>query len=259
MSILFTNNDLLEYVTENLSSKYCFVLYDLLEELKECTTDGIKSNPPSFSFNYKNHYLFVGKNALKYLKHLPKYEKRVFVSFEPEIFPQVKQYFKNFVISDKVGEGNFNKFFTLSCNKEEFYSKITNQTFTKKEVSLLKTDDWSKNVPNYVKTFLDDDSIMFGIKKQDKIVAVAPAPNIYIGNKVTNFAIIRGVWTSPEYRNKSYSTIVLKTLCKYLFEKKGIKNIYLWVEQNNPAALRVYQKIGFKIDDQWYGALCEFR
>lgn len=256
---LFVNKDLLEYVIENLSSKFCFILYDLLKENKECITAGNNEDPPSFAFKYKNHYIFVGKNAFDYIDFLPKYNRKVFVTSEPNRFSQVNKYFTDITKSDKAGIGNFNKFFTLSCNKDDFYNNESSHKLAEEEVIKLKSADWSINVPKFVKTFLDNDVIIFGIKKHDQIVAVVPAPNIYQGDRVSDFAIIRGVWTLPEYRSKYYSTTILKLLCKHLFEKMSIENIFLWVEQNNPAAIKVYKKVGFKIDDEWYGALCEFR
>jgi len=81
--------------------------------------------------------------------------------------------------------------------------------------------------------------IGFGIFKDNKLVSAATSPEI-----LEDLAIIRGVQTAPEERNKGYSTSVCSALVQKL-QQQG-KDVILYVSKDNPPAIKVYKKIGFK-------------
>jgi len=81
--------------------------------------------------------------------------------------------------------------------------------------------------------------IGYGIFKRNRLVASALSPEI-----LEDLAIIRGVHTAPDERGKGYATSVCSTLVQELI-KQG-KDIMLYVSKDNPPALKVYKKIGFK-------------
>lgn len=56
-------------------------------------------------------------------------------------------------------------------------------------------------------------------------------------------AMIVGVATAREYRGKGYASAVVQTLCRNCFDR-GKK--YLCLFYDNPAAGRIYHRIGFK-------------
>lgn len=62
-------------------------------------------------------------------------------------------------------------------------------------------------------------------------------------------AMIGGVWTACEKRNCGYSTAVVYNLTKDLLAEG--KAPYLFYLQNNFAAGKVYEKIGYKITGSW--------
>jgi predicted GNAT family acetyltransferase len=59
-----------------------------------------------------------------------------------------------------------------------------------------------------------------------------------------DLAIVRGVHTAAEERNKGYSSSVCSVLVQQLL-RQG-RDVILFVSKDNPAAIRVYSKIGFK-------------
>jgi len=81
--------------------------------------------------------------------------------------------------------------------------------------------------------------IGFGIFKGNRLVASAVSPEI-----LEDLAIIRGVHTASEERNKGYATSVCSALVQKLNEQG--KDAMLYVSKDNPPALKVYKKIGFK-------------
>ena len=67
-------------------------------------------------------------------------------------------------------------------------------------------------------------------------VSCAAAPFVY-----DKSAVIAGVFTSENYRNKGYATKCVKTLLNELC-KMGIRDAYLWCEDKN---IKLYENIGF--------------
>jgi len=62
-------------------------------------------------------------------------------------------------------------------------------------------------------------------------------------------ANVGGVYTEPAYRGRGFATACVGDLCRRLLEQVDL--IALSVEGENPASLRLYEKIGFKKIDDW--------
>ena len=88
---------------------------------------------------------------------------------------------------------------------------------------------------------------------KNQITAVAEKSGKIIAKANTNekgfsYHQIGGVYTLPEYRNMGISTALVSYLIENIFSK-GMK-ASLFVKKNNPAAIKVYIKLGFsKIED----------
>ena len=52
--------------------------------------------------------------------------------------------------------------------------------------------------------------------------------------------------SNPSLRNKGYGKEAVKLAVDFGFNNIGLDEIYLWVFEFNPAALRCYEKVGFK-------------
>jgi len=59
---------------------------------------------------------------------------------------------------------------------------------------------------------------------------------------------VQGVWTAADSRGKGYATGVVYGMCKALLEQ--YKFLVLYVEKENAAANRLYQKVGFTVVDE---------
>ena len=63
-------------------------------------------------------------------------------------------------------------------------------------------------------------------------------------------AMLGGVATLPEYVGKGLSTLCVGALCTHLFNK-GLDTVSLFYLQDNDAAGRVYDKLGFRNAGEW--------
>ncbi|MBK5093651.1 MAG: GNAT family N-acetyltransferase [Actinobacteria bacterium] len=62
-------------------------------------------------------------------------------------------------------------------------------------------------------------------------------------------ANVGGVYTEPDFRGRGFATACVGDLCRQLLEQVDL--VAISVERENPASLRLYQKIGFKKIDDW--------
>ncbi len=77
----------------------------------------------------------------------------------------------------------------------------------------------------------------------DVPVSCAVAPFIF-----GNTAVVAGVFTSENHRNKGYATRCVKALLSEL-QKKNIEEVYLWCEDKN---IKLYENIGFSLYGKIY-------
>ena len=109
-------------------------------------------------------------------------------------------------------------------NKHLFYNSFTQHNDVK-----YKQVKWEKLLKN---TYIN------GIVRDDKIVSLG-----YVSNKNIYGANIV-IQTLDDYRGKGYGKMIVEKISRDLL-KDGIMPIY-WVNENNPASLRLAESIGFK-------------
>lgn len=85
----------------------------------------------------------------------------------------------------------------------------------------------------------------YGVYMMEDAVSVscAVAPFVF-----GNSAVVAGVFTSENYRNKGYATRCVKALLSVL-HKNNVENVYLWCEDKN---IKLYENIGFSIYGKIY-------
>ncbi|HZY45676.1 MAG TPA: GNAT family N-acetyltransferase [Anaerolineae bacterium] len=84
--------------------------------------------------------------------------------------------------------------------------------------------------------------VFYGLRKKDRIAAVAGTHVVSIEQSV---AAVGNIMTHPDDRHHGYASIVTSAVCAELI-RRGIRTIALNVSQSNLAAIRVYEKLGFK-------------
>ncbi len=96
---------------------------------------------------------------------------------------------------------------------------------------------------DFSRKIVNNDAKAIGLKQGETSVSIATAPMIY-----KNTAIISGVYTLNDFRNKGFSKATIKKLIEEL-NKDNVTEIYLWCEKHLE---EFYNKIGFKKVDNVY-------
>jgi len=63
-----------------------------------------------------------------------------------------------------------------------------------------------------------------------------------------NRAATLGIWIGKPYWHRGYGTDAMRTLCRFAFQHMNLQRIELNVFSVNPRALRVYERVGFKVE-----------
>ena len=87
---------------------------------------------------------------------------------------------------------------------------------------------------------------MFIVEQDDRIVAAAQS-----SAETPLCAMVGGVATLPDYRNRGLSGICVGALCRALFAA-GRQEIGLFYMPGNTPAARVYNRLGFHIAGEWW-------
>lgn len=88
------------------------------------------------------------------------------------------------------------------------------------------------------------DNIVFSIveKENDKLIGTT---GLYLINWTARRAQFRILMGDPEYYGKGIGTKVTKSVVEYGFERLNLEMIYLGVNKENLAAIKVYKNSGF--------------
>lgn len=96
---------------------------------------------------------------------------------------------------------------------------------------------------DFSKKIVNNDAKAICLKQGEKPVSIATAPMIY-----KNTAIISGVYTLKNCRNKGFSKATIYKLIEEL-KKDNVTDIYLWCEKD---VEEFYEKIGFEKNREVY-------
>jgi RimJ/RimL family protein N-acetyltransferase len=55
-----------------------------------------------------------------------------------------------------------------------------------------------------------------------------------------------GIWIKKAFWGRGYGTDAMRTLCRFAFRQMNLQRIELLVYETNPAAIRSYEKVGFR-------------
>jgi predicted GNAT family acetyltransferase len=84
--------------------------------------------------------------------------------------------------------------------------------------------------------------VFYGAFDSERLVSVA---GTHIVSDQERIAALGNVMTHPDYRGQGLATMVTSAVCEELLDR-DIEMIGLSVSRTNEAAIRVYEKIGFK-------------
>jgi len=158
-------------------------------------------------------------------------------NIEPKHLSAVKRLYEPTEPADKSTVGLITTFKTMKTAPESFTPIIRHRVQQLKRENAQALASLLGIEPSTALNFFK--GLAFGTFKGNRLISFAASPEM-----LKDLAIIRGVQTVPEERNKGYSTSVCSVLVQRL-QQQG-KDVMLYVSKDNPAAIQVYRKIGFK-------------
>jgi len=95
--------------------------------------------------------------------------------------------------------------------------------------------------------------VFYGIEQDGRLVSVA---GTHLVSAAYGVGAVGNVMTHPAYRGRQYATLTTQAVCAEL-RQRGIGTIVLNVRQDNVAAVRVYEKLGFVRCCAYYEGMIE--
>ncbi len=170
-------------------------------------------------------------------------EKRMFLSVRPDVLALVQE---RFLVSDQqlmlrmVHHGT-----RVACN----FSAVRLQS---NQVSKLKTlyadGDETGEAPDFFAEYMVEQGSFFGVFDGDELAAAAGTHLIASDESI---AAVGCVYTRRDHRGEGLGTIVTGAVTADLI-KRGIDTIILNVKKTNDAAIKVYERLGFKRYCEFY-------
>lgn len=209
---------------------------------------------PSLNYIYRfdNKYTLYGEEAWKLKNRIRWFKENVvLMSDNPALEKSIRANFKNFrSLETNEPNNEFNTYLTLRAIKSNFNfsdtSELTPIELPSKNVKLPKRYQHLQGGVNY------------GVLKNEEIISFAAAPYI-LNESGFSFAIIRSVETKLIERRQGLGTLTVGKLCESLFNQHKIQDIVLWVDKNNNTARKLYEKLGFIIEGDFYATYCDVK
>jgi RimJ/RimL family protein N-acetyltransferase len=82
----------------------------------------------------------------------------------------------------------------------------------------------------------------FGLWQGDQLLSIAA-----ITHRLMNGRCLSYVYTPPRLRGQDYAGLVVEYLCRHIFQNPAMNLIFLYADESNPSANRLYQKLGFEM------------
>lgn len=157
-------------------------------------------------------------------------------NIEPHHLSAVKELYEITGPADKVTEGEITTFLIMKAKRETFNPMIDHPVRELKKTDARALADLLETEVSRAERLLAN--FGFGVFKDGKLISSAVSPDT-----LDDLATVRGVHTVPEERGKGYASSVCSAVVERLVQK-GL-DVILYVSKDNPAAIRVYEKIGF--------------
>ena len=234
----------LKIAEENLA-RYCFLVWDFFTFPEYVRLD---LNENTLRSTYEEYTFLYGPPSEVILENFnPRGE--LILSFDTDWIPYIEKYFTDFSLLVQVEEETkFNTFLCMHLVKDQFKPK-------ENHISSEITEDVGRKMHYKRQLHLSRGFGGVGIFENDTLVGCGFAPHV-VQNENFSFAIVRDIWVKPDSRNKGFGYDLSSKICEVSF-KKGVKSIFLWVEERNYPAVKIYEKLGFQTKDKSISVVCK--
>jgi len=232
-------------IAEANLARYCFLIWDFFTFPEYVYFDQIENTLRS---TYEQHTFLYGPPKKQILENFNP-EGEVVLSFDVDWIPYIENYFTDFNLLVEIEEETkYNTFLCMQLNENQFRLK-------EDHISSEITEDIRRKMHYKRQMHLSRGFGGVGIFENDILLGCGFAPHV-VQNKDFSFAIVRDIWVKPESRNKGYGYDLSSKICEISF-KKGVKTVFLWVEERNFPAVRIYKKLGFQTKDKAISVICK--
>ncbi len=231
-------------VAKKNEARFCFMIWDYFQ----CSEIfDIKVSGNSILCKYERHSLVFGEPSEEIIKEFTPIGETS-ISYDPNWFPIIEKYFTNFSLLDPSAGNKFhNTFLCMELVKGDFKAK-------KDPISRRLTDDEYKLLSFRRRILFSQGLGGVGIVEGNRVVGRAFSPHVVQENGYS-FAIVRDVFVDPSCRNRGFGYDLSSKICEIIFSE-GIEKCTLWVEEDNFPAVKIYEKLGFRIKDKVRSNYC---
>jgi len=240
-TVLGSNNEnqLIEFMNRDRLSNF-FTFYDLKHMRDKTKTWIALSNNKivGYLLEYDNRVLQLRgqrRSAIPLVKNLDL--TTPLFNIEPKHLSAIRGLYKPTEPADSTTVGLMTTFIVMKTTPQTFTPIIRHRVQELKKENARELGELFGAEPERTLDLLK--GVAFGIFEDKRLVSCAASPDI-----LEDLAIIRGVKTVPDERNKGYSTSVCSALVRRMHQLG--KETFLYVSKDNSAALKVYRKIGFR-------------
>ena len=239
---------LAEIIQHQSLSVISYILYHHQNQRDKIEFD-FSLNPFSYAYRFDNKYHLFGENIWQLSSKLHWFKDNIVLTFQDKtIWNEIIDKFENFRSLDTNRPAKtYNTYITYSLTQENFSSHNLSHN------SIVQIPSTIHSLPKRLRHLTG--GLNFGLIKKDKIISFAAAPYITIQGDF-KFAILRAVETDSTERRKGYAQATTSKLCNELFTEYDIQHIFIWVEENNKAARKMYDRLGFQEDSKIFTTYC---
>jgi ribosomal protein S18 acetylase RimI-like enzyme len=142
------------------------------------------------------------------------------------------------------------RYFDLEQRQTMIRMQVTAETFkpaegaarrmTGRDVRTINALYRTDGVPSFYSSRQIEDSVYFGVERDDRLVSVAGTHVISVASGI---AVVGNVYTHPKYRGQHLAQITTSAVTERLL--KSCREVVLSVDPTNKAAVRAYERLGY--------------
>ena len=227
----------------------CYLFWYLSQQ-KEKNELIFSVNPFRFIHRFENRYTIFGSHVWQLEKNIRWFKTNLVLMFqETTLWEEIIYRFHNFRSLETNDQTlSYSTYLTLNLSKDNL--SIVDPV----DDRIVQLPSSNHSLPKRYRPF--NKGLAFGLIKNNSIACFAASLHILNQNSI-NFAILRGIETQSFQKRHGYALKTVSVLCKELFDRYDLSNIFLWVEEKNFAARNLYKKLGFKEEVKVFMTYCD--
>ncbi|MHA1215466.1 MAG: GNAT family N-acetyltransferase [Candidatus Hodarchaeales archaeon] len=230
-------------------SQTCYILWFYYYKSKS-TQLAYKTAPFRYIFRFENKYQLYGNNVFHFKKKVRWFKTNIVLIFENKsLWSEIQDLFYNFrsIETNEVSD-IYNTYIAYRITKKTFKPKRLDNP------SIVKLP--TKDIPIPKRYRHLKGGLSYGYIKDKKVVSFSAAPHI-VNDAQNSYAILRGIETRELEKRQGYAYVTLSKLLDDLFTITNVKEVFLWVENNNTPAKNLYTKMGFVPQSEIFATYCD--